>query len=714
MPASPSTWVSKTSSAINGDAPVDSGGGGNRVEGNALALIPAEGDDLAYALYTQDGITADKPVSVQFTVEPTKLIPAEGDDLAMEFWIGLSDYTTFRWEWLGPYNSASVSSLRRGSVMTKGTSSLFSLPLNSATLRERYISKPDAAQDCRFSYVVLVTATGDPNQPHAVKIDTSQTNLSATYFPNKPHFVPVFDPVVQQDFAKQADAAIKRASSSCNLGWEDINALWTSDLPDEAKNYKILRRSEGQTVGQQLTQLPGSSSSWQDSNPIPGTRCTYYLVAVNDAGETAPSALPPVDFDIRPPDELHTDISVSPAGIRLTWTAPAGAVSYDVYAQYASDSFPTLMSAKRKTTTFTHTIPTLQVGQWVNYTVVARGESVISKPSAGIRGFYPDYSEGGTTPGLVTLVLNPATSPATDLRFLHVPAGDLQLGSPDAESNRDSSFEDGYQTVSMNEYYVMDREVTNAMWAEFMADGGYARAADIWSDGGEAWRDDLTSHGTIDRPPHWGDTAFNSDPVSQPDAPVLDISWYEAVAFANWANEKYGNLGSPPLQGASLALPAEPEWEYAAEGPTAVDELWLYPWCEMGRLAGGELNNGNDGQDMARCNSADNPALDPFIDTSSPVTSFLLGRSWCGAYDMAGNAAEWTRNAFDFGSYPDPWVDQSVDGADSSSFAVARGGRFLDADSALRTSARAGFSLAFREEPGYAWEGVGLRLVLIP
>jgi formylglycine-generating enzyme required for sulfatase activity len=51
------------------------------------------------------------------------------------------------------------------------------------------------------------------------------------------------------------------------------------------------------------------------------------------------------------------------------------------------------------------------------------------------------------------------------------------------------------------------------------------------------------------------------------------VSWYQAVAFSRWLNEKYRKAGLID-EGVEIRLPTEQEWEYAARG---TDER-IYPY----------------------------------------------------------------------------------------------------------------------------------------
>lgn len=90
----------------------------------------------------------------------------------------------------------------------------------------------------------------------------------------------------------------------------------------------------------------------------------------------------------------------------------------------------------------------------------------------------------------------------------------------------------------------------------------------------------------------------------QPNYPVTEITWTEAVAYSAWKGKR---------------LPTALEWERAAAGVSGR----LYPW--------------GDSFDAAKCN-----CLESGIGATSPVDAYPEGRSECGCYDMAGNVFEWT------------------------------------------------------------------------
>ena len=175
-----------------------------------------------------------------------------------------------------------------------------------------------------------------------------------------------------------------------------------------------------------------------------------------------------------------------------------------------------------------------------------------------------------------------------------IPAGNFQMGS-DARDD-----EKPVHTVYVNAFYMDKYEVTNAQFKAFVdANPQWQKnnIPDKYSDSFYPYLD------------HW---TGNSYPSGRGNHPVISVSWYAAMAYAQWAGKR---------------LPTEAEWEKAARGGLVGKK---YPW-------GNEIDSSKANYDANR-----------FVDTI-PVGRYAP--NGYGLYDMAGNVSEWCLDKFDVDFY---------------------------------------------------------------
>ena len=108
------------------------------------------------------------------------------------------------------------------------------------------------------------------------------------------------------------------------------------------------------------------------------------------------------------------------------------------------------------------------------------------------------------------------------------------------------------------------------------------------------------------------------------DMPLTSLTAEQAQAFCEW-------------RGAHL--PSEIEWEFAGRGPEGL----LYPW---GNTFYGERANLCDTSCNRIYDRLPLPTWNDGFAMMAPVGSFPEDVSWAGIYDMLGNVAEWTSDAF--------------------------------------------------------------------
>jgi formylglycine-generating enzyme required for sulfatase activity len=209
---------------------------------------------------------------------------------------------------------------------------------------------------------------------------------------------------------------------------------------------------------------------------------------------------------------------------------------------------------------------------------------------------------------------------------VYVPAGEFLMGSTREDINailetcthcRREWFDDEQpqRKVYLDAYWIDQTEVTNTMFAKFVAATGYRTYAEkvgagiVLRMGTKEFRMTKGADWRHPRGPHTSIEGLENHPVVQ-------INQNDAKAYCAWAERR---------------LPTEAEWEKAARGTDGR----IYPWGNEPPT--GELLNFADRN--LNGNGSDNTQDDGY-EFTAPVGSYPKGASPYGALDMAGNAVE--------------------------------------------------------------------------
>jgi formylglycine-generating enzyme required for sulfatase activity len=237
-------------------------------------------------------------------------------------------------------------------------------------------------------------------------------------------------------------------------------------------------------------------------------------------------------------------------------------------------------------------------------------------------------------------------------------------------------------------YYLGTYEVTNSQFKKFTDAASRKTLAETggWSSSSKKSTGTQESSISEDRefPARYWGTETNER------APIVNVSWEQAVAFCEWLSQQDGRR---------YRLPTEAEWEYACRAGTTT-RYW----------------NGDDPERLTQiANVRDITAHQKFgwQDTlsSSDGAAFAsdVGRyppNPFGLYDMHGNASEWCSDWFSASAYREPPRADPL-GPSHGVFRVVRGGGWQSSAIFCRSAHRAAAA------PTHRSNRVGFRVVCV-
>jgi formylglycine-generating enzyme required for sulfatase activity len=278
------------------------------------------------------------------------------------------------------------------------------------------------------------------------------------------------------------------------------------------------------------------------------------------------------------------------------------------------------------------------------------------------------------------LVVSPTQVwPQDGMEMVKVMEGQFLMGGR-ADEERSIDWEKPLHIVHVDTYWIDRTEVSNAMFAAFVAATGHVSDAEKAGMGyvsngsgrtetaGAYWKHPMGPDSSID---------------GLEDHPVMMVSWNDAAAYCAWAGRR---------------LPTEAEWEKAARG---IDGRF-YPW---GEEFDSSLVNADDEELLDEYSVECSPAGCDGYDVTSPVGSFEGGASPYGVLDMAGNLWEWAGDYYD-DAYFSISPAENPTGPSTGERRVLRGGSWLNNTYDMRTTYRYG------QKPDYRSDKLGFRCAM--
>ena len=198
-------------------------------------------------------------------------------------------------------------------------------------------------------------------------------------------------------------------------------------------------------------------------------------------------------------------------------------------------------------------------------------------------------------------------------KFVQVEGGTFTMGDAWGQSNKDQR---PTHEVTLKSFNISQTEVTVAQYRYYCNATGVA----------------------MPKEPSWG---------WQNNHPIVNISWQDAINYADWLSEKLEQM---------VRLPYEAEWEYAARG---------------GNKAKGYKYSGAN-------NIAD---VSWYDDNSGNKTNAVAGKkaNELGLYDMSGNVWEWCMDKYAGDYYADSPKNNPKGAAKGDARAIRGGGWNLNA-----------------------------------
>ena len=261
------------------------------------------------------------------------------------------------------------------------------------------------------------------------------------------------------------------------------------------------------------------------------------------------------------------------------------------------------------------------------------------------------------------------------LPMLHIPAGRFLMGSPADEPGRYDD-EGPQHEVQLKEFFLSQTPITQAQW----------RAVAKWQrreyEDAELWPEALD--------PHPVEKLEDSELFQGERRPVVNVSWYDAMAFCQRLRLRTGK---------NYTLPSEAQLEYACRAGTTTP-------FHFGDTISTKLAN-YDGSD-----AYGDGAEGDFREQTTDIDSFFAN-PW-GLQDMHGNVWEWCADQWheNYKGAPDDgraWLDEEAkENNEEKKSRLLRGGSWYDLPRGCRSAVR------LINLPDVRYDTLGFRVCCLP
>ncbi len=231
------------------------------------------------------------------------------------------------------------------------------------------------------------------------------------------------------------------------------------------------------------------------------------------------------------------------------------------------------------------------------------------------------------------------------MRFVRIPAGEFLMGSdetpdslarafPQYDTERFRKLDDEaplHRVRITRDFYLGRHEVTVGQFRRFLEASGYVPESIADGTGGYGYNPDYDPAQTMR-----GDAFEGRDPkyswrnlgfAQGDDHPVVNVTWNDAVALAQWLSQH---------EGVTYRLPTEAEWEYACRAGTQT--RYATGDAPDALISSANVFDADAAVNWQRWQSFALTAQDGYAFTA-PVGSFAPNAF--GLHDMHGNVWEW-------------------------------------------------------------------------